>query len=124
MEGDPYHCHCQKTTRLLREELGWDAEKIHLTFQSIFGREEWLKPYTVKEVARLAKEGKKNIAVMAPVFSSDCIETLEEINEEIKDAFIEAGGETFTYIPCLNARPDHIEMMADIVKNEAAGWLK
>ena len=78
----------------------------------------------MKEVARLAKEGKKNIAVMAPVFSSDCIETLEEINEEIKDAFIEAGGETFTYIPCLNARPDHIEMMADIVKNEAAGWLK
>lgn len=124
MEGDPYHCHCQKTTRLLQEELGWPKEKIHLTFQSIFGREEWLKPYTVEEVARLAREGKKNIAVMAPVFSSDCIETLEEINEEIKDAFIEAGGETFTYIPCLNARPDHIEMMADVIKNEAAGWLE
>ncbi|WGI22019.1 ferrochelatase [Amylibacter sp. IMCC11727] len=124
MEGDPYHCHCQKTTRLLREELGWDESKIQLTFQSIFGREEWLKPYTVEDVARLAREGKKNIAVIAPVFSSDCIETLEEINEEIKEAFIEAGGETFTYIPCLNDRPDHIEMMADIVATESAGWLQ
>ena len=124
MQGDPYHCHCQKTTRLLREELGWEAEKIHLTFQSIFGREEWLKPYTVKEVARLAKEGKKNIAVMAPAFSADCIETLEEINEEIKESFEEAGGETFTYIECLNDSADHIKMMMGILKNELAGWVK
>lgn len=122
-EGDPYHCHCQKTTRLLREELGWSTDKIQLTFQSKFGPEDWLQPYTVEDVARLAREGKKNIAIMAPAFSSDCVETLEEINEEIKDAFIEAGGETFTYIPCLNDRPDHIEMMADIIKRETSGWL-
>lgn len=122
-EGDPYHCHCQKTTRLLREELGWSTDKIQLTFQSKFGPEDWLQPYTVEDVARLAREGKKNIAIMAPAFSSDCVETLEEINEEIKDAFIEAGGETFTYIPCLNDRPDHIEMMAEIIKRETSGWL-
>ena len=124
MEGDPYHCQCQKTTRLLKERLGWHDSEIITTFQSKFGPEEWLKPYTVEEVARLAEEdGKKHIAVIAPAFSSDCIETLEEINEEIKESFEEAGGETFTYIPCLNERPDHIEMMVDIIKNEAAGWL-
>ncbi|PLS22809.1 ferrochelatase [Neptunicoccus cionae] len=122
-EGDPYHCHCQKTTRLLREELGLPADKVQLTFQSQFGPEEWLQPYTVEDVARLAREGKKNIAVMAPAFSSDCVETLEEINEEIQEAFMEAGGETFTYIPCLNERPDHVEMIAEIVKSEASGWL-
>jgi ferrochelatase len=124
MEGDPYHCHCQKTTRLLREELGWDADKIQLTFQSKFGPEDWLQPYTVEDVARLARAGKKNIAVMAPAFSSDCVETLEEINEEIKEAFLHAGGETFTYIPCLNTRVDHIEMMAEIITREASGWLE
>ncbi|WP_069298501.1 ferrochelatase [Neptunicoccus sediminis] len=123
MEGDPYHCHCQKTTRLLREELGLPADKVQLTFQSQFGPEEWLQPYTVEDVARLAREGKKNIAVMAPAFSSDCVETLEEINDEIQDAFKEAGGETFTYIPCLNERPDHVEMMAEIIKSETGGWL-
>ncbi|MEP5091661.1 MAG: ferrochelatase, partial [Paracoccaceae bacterium] len=101
-EGDPYHCHCQKTTRLLKERLGWDDTAITSTFQSRFGPEEWLKPYTVEEVARLAESGKKNIAVCAPAFSADCIETLEEINEEIKESFEEAGGREFTYIPCLN----------------------
>ncbi|HCI07467.1 MAG TPA: ferrochelatase, partial [Sulfitobacter sp.] len=82
MQGDPYHCHCQKTTRLLKERLGWDDTEIKTTFQSKFGPEEWLQPYTVKEVARLAEAGTKNIAVCAPAFSADCIETLEEINEE------------------------------------------
>jgi len=101
-EGDPYHCHCQKTTRLLKERLGWDDTQIVTTFQSRFGPEEWLQPYTVEEVARLAESGKTNIAVCAPAFSADCIETLEEINEEIKESFEEAGGEHFTYIPCLN----------------------
>ena len=84
MEGDPYHCQCQKTTRLLKERLGWDDSQIKTTFQSRFGPEEWLQPYTVEEVARLAEGGKKKIAVIAPAFSSDCIETLEEINEEIR----------------------------------------
>jgi ferrochelatase len=123
MEGDPYHCQCQKTTRLLREELGWDETEIKTTFQSIFGREEWLKPYTVEEVARLAESGQKNIAIMSPAFSSDCVETLEEINEEIFESFQEAGGEDFMYIPCLNDTPDHIEMMMAIIKDELSGWI-
>lgn len=123
MDGDPYHCQCQKTTRLLKEHLGWQDSDLVTTFQSKFGPEEWVGPATVDHVAELAKAGKKNIAIIAPAFSTDCVETLEEINEEIKESFEHAGGETFTYVPCLNDRPDHIEMMVDIVKREAAGWL-
>ncbi len=123
MEGDPYHCQCQKTTRLLKERLGWDDTEITTTFQSVFGREEWLKPYTVEEVARLAEAGKKKIAVIAPAFSADCIETLEEINEEIKESFEEAGGEQFTYIPCLNDEPAHIAALAEIIGDNLKGWV-
>ncbi|MEM9146284.1 MAG: ferrochelatase [Pseudomonadota bacterium] len=122
-KGDPYHCHCQKTTRLMRERLGWPAEEVHTTFQSRFGPEEWLQPYTVEYVAKLAEEGHKRIAVMAPGFSSDCVETLEEINEEIKEAFEEAGGEHFEYISCLNDDDAHIDMIETIVRSEAQGWL-
>jgi ferrochelatase len=122
MEGDPYHCQCQKTSRLLRERLGWDKGEIVVTFQSRFGPEEWLQPYTVEEVARLAEAGKKHIAVMAPAFSSDCVETLEEINEEIKESFEHAGGESFTYIPCLNDDAAHVDMMMAVLQNEMAGW--
>jgi len=121
--GDPYHCQCQKTTRLLREQLGWADDSIVTTFQSKFGPEEWLQPYTVQEVARLAKSGKTNIAVVAPAFSADCIETLEEINEEIRESFMSAGGETFTYIPCLNDDAAHINALAQIIRNNLAGWL-
>ncbi len=124
MSGDPYHCQCQKTTRLLRERLGWDKGSIDTTFQSVFGPEEWLKPYTVEHVAELAKQGKKNIAVMAPAFSADCIETLEEINGEIREAFEHAGGETFTYIPCLNDDPAHIAALVAIVGENLVGWLR
>ena len=124
LEGDPYHCHCQKTTRLLKERLGWKDTEIKTTFQSIFGREEWLKPYTVKEVARLAKEdGIKSIAVCAPAFSADCIETLEEINEEIQESFIHAGGEQFTYIPCLNDEPAHIAALCGVIDQNLLGWV-
>lgn len=123
-EGDPYHCQCQKTTRLLKERLGWADDRIKITFQSKFGPEEWLQPYTVEEVARLAEAGKKNIAVIAPAFSSDCVETLEEINEEIKESFEEAGGESFTYIPCLNEGDDHIRMMVAVLRGELAGWVE
>ena len=123
MEGDPYHCQCQKTTRLLKERLGWKDTEIMTTFQSIFGREEWLKPYTVKEVARLAEEGTKNIAICAPAFSSDCIETLEEINEEIKESFEHAGGEQFTYIPCLNDDDAHIAALGSVIERNLQGWL-
>jgi len=125
MQGDPYHCQCQKTTRLLRERLGWDETRITTTFQSVFGPEEWLRPYTVQEVARLAREeGKKRIAVVAPAFSADCIETLEEINEEIRESFESAGGETFTYIPCLNDDDAHIAALTEVVRNNLKGWLE
>ena len=124
MQGDPYHCQCQKTTRLLKERLGWADTDIVTTFQSKFGPEEWLKPYTVEEVARLAEEdGKKRIAVIAPAFSADCIETLEEINEEIKESFEEAGGEVFTYIPCLNDDDAHIDALTQIISRNLQGWL-
>ena len=124
MQGDPYHCQCAKVTRLLKERLGWKDTDLVTTFQSKFGPEDWLQPYTIEEVARLAsEEGKKNIAVIAPAFSADCIETLEEINEEIKESFEEAGGEHFTYIPCLNDRDDHIQVLADIATENLQGWL-
>ncbi|WP_299846642.1 ferrochelatase [uncultured Roseovarius sp.] len=124
MQGDPYHCQCQKTTRLLKERLGWDDTQITTTFQSVFGPEEWLKPYTVEEVARLAREeDKKKIAVIAPAFSADCIETLEEINEEIRESFEEAGGEEFTYIPCLNDSDSHIHALSSIVATNLQGWV-
>ena len=123
MEGDPYHCQCQKTTRLLKERLGWKDTEIVTTFQSRFGPEEWLKPYTVNEVAKLAKDGKKRIAVIAPAFSADCIETLEEINEEIQESFKDAGGEAFMYIPCLNDHEDHIEALSKIIDQNLLGWV-
>jgi ferrochelatase len=121
--GDPYHCHCQKTARLLREHLGWPEEKLQVAFQSLFGRDEWLRPYCVEHVADLARQGKKNIALIAPGFSADCVETLEEIQEEIREAFEEAGGERFTYIPCLNAEDHHIAFLAQIIERELGGWI-
>jgi ferrochelatase len=123
MEGDPYHCQCQKTSRLLRERLGWEKGAIDTTFQSVFGREVWLKPYTVEHVAELAKAGKKRIAVMAPAFSADCIETLEEINGEIREAFLHAGGQEFTYIPCLNDDAAHISALVQVIKENLRGWI-
>ncbi len=121
--GDPYNDHCQATTRLLRERLGFRPEEIKVTFQSKFGPEEWLKPYTVEEVARLAEAGKKRIAVIAPAFSADCVETLEEIQGEIRHAFEGAGGESFTYIPCLNDDEAHIRMLISVLERELSGWL-
>ncbi|MBO9473205.1 ferrochelatase [Shimia sp. R10_1] len=124
-EGDPYHCQCQKTTRLLKERLGWQDTDLRTTFQSQFGPEDWLRPYTVEEVARIAKEeGKKSIAVIAPAFSADCIETLEEINEEIKESFEHAGGEEFLYIPCLNSDAGHINALCEIIDENLGGWVR
>jgi ferrochelatase len=123
MEGDPYHCQCQKTTRLLKERLGWADTEIMTTFQSKFGPEDWLQPYTVEEVARQAQAGTKNIAICAPAFSADCIETLEEINEEIKESFEAAGGEAFTYIPCLNDDDLHITALTNTITENLRGWL-
>lgn len=124
MQGDPYHCQCQKTSRLLKEELGWPDGIIDTTFQSVFGREEWLRPYTVEHVAELAKQGHTEIAVISPAFASDCIETLEEINGEIRESFEEAGGHEFTYIPCLNDDPAHVEVMLEVVRDNIAGWVR
>lgn len=120
--GDPYSCQCMETTRMLKERLGWDDTEIVSTFQSRFGPEEWLQPYTVEEVARLAEAGKKRISIMAPAFSSDCIETLEEINEEIRESFEEAGGEEFTYIPCLNDNDAHIAALTHVIRSNLSGW--
>ncbi|XKE46323.1 ferrochelatase [Halomonas organivorans] len=122
-EGDPYYCHCRETTRLLQERLGLDDEAIETTFQSKFGPEEWVGPATVERVAELARQGRKHIAVISPAFAADCVETLEEIQQEIRDAFLEAGGETFTYVPCLNAREDHVAALEAIARHELAGWL-
>ncbi|WP_126975277.1 ferrochelatase [Frigidibacter oleivorans] len=123
MQGDPYHCQCQKTSRLLRERLGWDRGAIDTTFQSVFGPEEWLRPYTVEHVAELARQGRRHIAVVSPAFSADCIETLEEINGEIRESFLHAGGETFTYIPCLNADPAHVTALMAVIGENLAGWV-
>ncbi|WP_282602024.1 ferrochelatase [Paracoccus sp. PARArs4] len=123
MQGDPYHCQCQKTSRLLREALGWPEGVIDTTFQSVFGKEEWLRPYTVEHVAELARQGHSDIAVISPAFSSDCIETLEEINGEIFEAYEEAGGHGFTYIPCLNDDEAHVRMMLEIVRENIHGWV-
>ena len=120
--GDPYVQHCEITTDLLRTRLGWDDDRLISTYQSRFGLAEWIPPYTIEEIARLAQAGKRNIAVLAPGFSADCLETLEEINGEIKDAFIGAGGETFTYIPCLNSDDAHIKMLSDVITENLAGW--
>lgn len=122
-EGDPYHDQCQKTTQLLRARLGWTEGAIHTSFQSVFGREEWLRPYTVEYVAELAKKGIRDIAIMAPAFSADCIETLEEINGEIRHAFEDAGGERFTYIPCLNDEAAHIAALTTVIRENLAGWI-
>ncbi len=122
-QGDPYYHQCLETTRLLRERLGWDEAAITTTFQSKFGPEDWLQPYTVEEVARRARAGQTSIAVIAPAFAADCIETLEEINEEIRDSFLQAGGRAFTYIPCLNDDEAHIAALGGIVSDNLAGWL-
>lgn len=121
-EGDPYYCQCMKTTRLLRERLDMDEESLVASFQSKFGPEEWLKPATVDHVAKLARSGIRRLAIMAPAFSADCLETLEEIKVEIRQAFLDAGGQQFTYIPCLNADAAHIDMMAGIVEANLQGW--
>jgi ferrochelatase len=123
LAGDPYHCYCAKTSRLLREKLGWPAEQWTTTFQSRFGPEEWLQPYTSETVLQLAKNGVKHLAILSPAFVSECIETLEELNIELREEFLHAGGESFTYIPCLNDTDAHIRFLAARVERELQGWL-
>jgi ferrochelatase len=122
-KGDPYYCQCQKTARLLRERLGWSKEKLVITFQSRFGPEEWLQPYTDKTVEKLAQEGIKRIAVLNPGFVSDCLETLEEIAEQAAESFLHNGGEKFAHIPCLNDSPEGMAVLETVVRRELSGWV-
>ncbi len=122
-KGDPYHCHCHKTTRLLREALGWDENRLKLTFQSRFGKAEWLQPYTDKTVEALAQSGVRNLAIITPGFASDCVETLEEIAMEVGEIFHENGGENFAAIPCLNDSDASIAMLDTLLTRELQGWV-
>lgn len=121
-KGDPYHCHCHKTTRLVRERLGWSEAFCRVTFQSRFGPTEWLQPYTDVTLDELGKAGVKRVAVAAPAFISDCVETLEEIAIEGRDTFLEAGGEQFAALPCLNDSDEAIDTLEAVVKRELTGW--
>ena len=122
-KGDPYYCQCQKTARLLREKLGWSKDKLQVTFQSRFGSEEWLQPYTDKTVEKLAQDGVKRIAVLNPGFVSDCLETLEEIAEQAAESFLHNGGEKFAHIPCLNDSPEGMTVLEKVVRRELSGWI-
>jgi ferrochelatase len=122
-KGDPYHCQCAKTARLLRERLKLDASTLRLTFQSRFGPAEWLKPYTDATVKSLAEQGVKSIAVITPGFAADCLETLEEIAMENAEIFKAADGKNFAAIPCLNDSPGGMAVIRDVVLRELKGWV-
>jgi protoporphyrin/coproporphyrin ferrochelatase len=123
VKGDPYHCQCAKTARLLRARLGLDESRFVLTFQSQFGTAEWLKPYTIDTVRELAQRGVKNLAVVMPGFVADCLETLEEIAVENAGVFRDHGGENFAAIPCLNDSEGGMAVIRHVVLRELAGWL-
>lgn len=120
--GDPYFCHCRKTARLLAERLQLPDGQMQVTFQSRFGRARWLEPYTEPTLRQLAAAGVKSVDVMCPGFTADCLETLEEIAVEAKDAFIESGGRDFRYVPCLNDAPRFITALADLAVAQLQGW--
>lgn len=122
-KGDPYHCHCHKTTRLLNERLGWPEGRLMTCFQSRFGLQEWLQDYTDKTVEQLALDGVRDIAVFNPGFVSDCLETLEEIAVEVRDLFFEAGGKRFAHLSCLNDSTEGMDMLETIARRELAGWI-
>ena len=123
LAGDPYHCQCQKTARLLAEELQLSAEQWQVVFQSRFGREEWLQPYCGETLNQLAAQGVRSIDIMTPGFAADCLETLEEVNDDYREQFLDAGGERFNFISCLNDRPDQIELLRQLVTTTVADWL-
>jgi ferrochelatase len=122
-KGDPYHCECHKTGRLIAEELGLKQEQYLVSFQSRFGRAEWLKPYTAATLAELGKQKTKRVDVVCPGFVADCLETLEEIAMEVRDEFLRAGGGEYHYIPCLNERPDWIHALTALALDNLHGWL-
>lgn len=120
--GDPYHCECYKTSRLIAEQLGLSSEQYQTTFQSRFGREEWLKPYTDETLKALPGQGVKSVQVFCPGFSADCLETIEEIGEENREYFMHAGGQRYEYISALNAEPGHISALCQLINDNLHGW--
>lgn len=120
--GDPYHCECHKTARLVAEKLSLHADQWLVTFQSRFGPREWLQPYTDKTLISLAKNGIRSVNIICPGFSADCLETLEEINIQNHEFFIEAGGKSFGYIPALNDEQSHIELISTLILKHVSGW--
>ncbi|MCG5513815.1 ferrochelatase [Ectothiorhodospira shaposhnikovii] len=121
-QGDPYHCYCQTTARLVAERLELPEDRWLVSFQSRFGKAQWLTPYTLETIVGLPGQGVKSLDVVCPGFSADCLETLEEIADESREAFIEAGGERFSYIPSLNTRQDHTDALADLICRHVQGW--
>ena len=121
-KGDPYHCFCLKTTRLVKEYMNLDDNEVLTAFQSRFGRDEWLQPYTSETLKKLPSEGIKDIHIISPGFSADCLETLEELEAENREYFENAGGKNYLYIPCLNTNPMHIDMMSTIIEKHTQGW--
>ncbi|MDD3576460.1 MAG: ferrochelatase [Halothiobacillus sp.] len=124
LAGDPYHCECHVTGRLLADRLGLTPDQYMVTFQSRFGREEWLKPYTDETLKGLPAKGIKHIAVICPGFSADCLETIEEIGQENREYFEEAGGEIYHYIPALNDRDDHLDALTHLIRRHTQGWIE
>ena len=120
--GDPYHCECFKTARLLAEHLGLAKEQYRVTFQSRLGRAKWLQPYTEPTLIEMGQAGVHRVDVVCPAFTSDCLETLEEIDQEGREAFLHAGGKVFHYIPCLNAEPNWINALGGISQQHLQGW--
>ena len=120
--GDPYHCECHKTARLLAEKLGLAKDRYKVTFQSRFGKAKWLEPYTEPTLIALGQQGVKRVDLICPGFTSDCLETLEEINMEAREAFLHAGGQEFHYIECLNDSPEWIRAMTELVERHMQGW--
>ena len=121
-KGDPYYCHCAKTTRLLRARLRMDESRLRMTFQSRFGPAEWIKPYTDETVKALAREGVKKLVIVTPGFAADCLETIEEIGVENRDFFLENGGEKFARIDCLNDSAAGMDVIDAVVRRELRGW--
>ncbi|MDP5148444.1 ferrochelatase [Rheinheimera baltica] len=122
LNGDPYHCECYKTSRLIAEQLGLNKDQYMTTFQSRFGREEWLKPYTDETLKSLPAQGVKSVQIFCPGFAADCLETIEEIGEENKEYFLHAGGERYDYISALNAEPQHINALCQLIKDNLQHW--
>lgn len=124
LAGDPYYCQCQKLARLTAGELGLPKERWEVSFQSLFGKEEWIKPYTDKTIAGMAKSGTRSLDVVCPGFSADCLETLEEIDGLNREIFLHNGGGRYRYVPALNDRPDHIQALAGLVLRNLQGWVE